>query len=208
MKVEYFFASYSAFAYIGNEELHRIASRHNLEIRYVPFDLRATLPAAGATPMPERSQAHKDYFFGREISRTAEYRGLEILDFIPTHHANDITLSNCLLIAADQSGADMRKLTNVMMHAHWAKDADLDDEQTLLDICAEADLDGMALMETARTADVLAQYEKNTKEAIERSVFGSPTYFLDGDMFYGQDRLEMMERAIEKPYKGRWPIRG
>jgi 2-hydroxychromene-2-carboxylate isomerase len=48
-------------------------------------------------------------------------------------------------------------------------------------------------------------YEKNTEEAIARSVFGSPTYFVDGDMFYGQDRLEIMERALHTPYQGTWP---
>ncbi|MDE0808541.1 MAG: DsbA family protein, partial [Alphaproteobacteria bacterium] len=48
-------------------------------------------------------------------------------------------------------------------------------------------------------------YEANTKEAIERSVFGSPTYVVDGDMFYGQDRLEMVERALSKPFTTRLP---
>jgi 2-hydroxychromene-2-carboxylate isomerase len=45
----------------------------------------------------------------------------------------------------------------------------------------------------------------NTEEAINRSVFGSPTYFVDGDMFYGQDHLEIVERALQQPFAGRWP---
>jgi 2-hydroxychromene-2-carboxylate isomerase len=51
---------------------------------------------------------------------------------------------------------------------------------------------------------VQRQYQANTDEAIRRSVFGSPTYFVDGDMFYGQDRLEMVERALAKPYARSW----
>ena len=53
----------------------------------------------------------------------------------------------------------------------------------------------------AETPEINAVYEANTDEAIERSVFGSPTYFVDGDMFYGQDHLELVERALERPYK-------
>ena len=62
-------------------------------------------------------------------------------------------------------------------------------------------LDGAALLAKAGSAEIKAQYERNTGEAIERSVFGSPTYFADGDMFYGQDRLELVERALKQPYK-------
>jgi len=51
---------------------------------------------------------------------------------------------------------------------------------------------------------VRAVYEANSKEAVERSVLGSPTYFVDGDMFYGQDHLEMVERACVKPYANTW----
>ena len=51
----------------------------------------------------------------------------------------------------------------------------------------------------------IAQYQANTEEAVARSVFGSPTHFVDGDMFYGQDRLHMVERALSKPYAGTWP---
>jgi 2-hydroxychromene-2-carboxylate isomerase len=52
---------------------------------------------------------------------------------------------------------------------------------------------------------VQATYETNTEEAIRRSVFGSPTYFVDGDMFYGQDHLAQVERALRQPYAGDWP---
>ena len=57
------------------------------------------------------------------------------------------------------------------------------------------------LLTAAETPEINAVYEANTDEAIERSVFGSPTYFVDGDMFYGQDHLELVERALQRPYK-------
>ena len=57
----------------------------------------------------------------------------------------------------------------------------------------------------ATSPEVAAIYEANTAEAIERSVFGSPTYFVDGDMFYGQDHLELVARALKQPFQGVWP---
>ena len=61
------------------------------------------------------------------------------------------------------------------------------------------------VLAAAETPAIVAIYETNTDEAIRRSVFGSPTYFVDGDMFYGQDHLSFVERAIKQPYKGNWP---
>ena len=66
-------------------------------------------------------------------------------------------------------------------------------------------IDPAPLLERALSPQVQAIYRTNTEEAIRRSVFGSPTYFVDGDMFYGQDRLEMVERALRLPYEGKWP---
>ena len=53
--------------------------------------------------------------------------------------------------------------------------------------------------------EIQAIYAANNEEAIRRSVFGSPTFFIDGDMFYGQDQLDLVERALEKPFAGTWP---
>ena len=67
------------------------------------------------------------------------------------------------------------------------------------------DLDPTPLLDNALSPDVQRIYQANTEEAIQRSVFGSPTYFVDGDMFSGQDHLEMVERALQRPYAGIWP---
>jgi len=207
MNIEYFFASYSAYAYLGNSEFHAIAKRNNATIIYRPFDLRAVMGVSGSQAFKDRSRAHKEYFFGREMTRWAEHRNLPIMDGIPTHHGNDITVSNCLLIAADQAGLDMEKLTDEMMRAHWVDDADMASVEDLTKICTAVGIDITPLLDAVRTDTVIARYNENTTDATERHVFGSPTYFLGDDMFYGQDRLELVERATKTPYKGKWPLR-
>ncbi|OUR78657.1 hypothetical protein A9Q83_07225 [Alphaproteobacteria bacterium 46_93_T64] len=207
MEIEYFFASYSAYAYLGAAELAAITKRTGAKVIYKPVDLRAVMPAAGSQSFAERSQFHKDYFFGREMVRWAEHRDLPIMNGIPTYHGNDITLSNCLLIAADKAGLDMEKLTGEMMRAHWVDDADLASATDLKKICAAVEIDAKPLFDTANDPDIVNTYKEYTDDAIKRGVFGSPTYFVADDMFYGQDRLELVERALHKPYNGKWPIR-
>lgn len=203
--IEYFYAGYSAFAYIGSAELQRIAQEAGCEIDHRPIDLRQVVARSGTIPPPERTEAHRDYYFGREIIRWAEHRNIPVMSGKPTHHDNDITLSNCMLIAGQLQGVDMDRLSHEMLKAHWVDDYDLDNRDDLMRIGQAAGIDPVPLLDTAMTATVRDIYEKNTKEAIARSVFGSPTYFVEGDMFYGQDHLELVARALETPYRGRWP---
>ena len=88
---------------------------------------------------------------------------------------------------------------------NWKDDADLAERETLAWLAQTVDIDPGPLLEAALSDTVQSVYRANTQEAIDRSVFGSPTYFVEGDMFYGQDHLEMVEKALVKPYAGRWP---
>ena len=119
----------------------------------------------------------------------------------PTKHWADMTLVNCMLIAAARADADANSLAHAMLQGHWRDNADLSDRDTLVALARGIDVDPDPLLTAAETPEINAVYEANTDEAIERSVFGSPTYFVDGDMFYGQDHLELVERALERPYK-------
>ena len=105
-----------------------------------------------------------------------------------------------------EQGQDIAELAHAMMESHWRDDTDLADRETLATLATGVGLDPEPLLEAALSDPVQAIYKANTQEAIDRSVFGSPTYFVDGDMFYGQDHLELVERALQKPFAGDWPI--
>lgn len=205
--IEYFYAAHSAFAYLGSARLMQIAEAAGRTILHKPVDLRRVVAEAGAGPFGERTKAHYDYFFGREIERWSEYRNAPVLGRMPTHHRNDITLPNCTLIAGQVEGLNIDRLAHAMLESHWRDDADLADPETLQRIAASVDIDGVSLLAAAGSDEVRAIYAANTEEAIRRSVFGSPTYFVDGDMFYGQDHLELVERALRQPFAGTWPPR-
>lgn len=198
--IEYFYAAHSAYAYLGSAKLMEIAREAGATILHRPNDLRKVVPAAGSTPIGKRTAAHRAYFFGREIQRWSEERNAPWLGCHPTHHHNDIGLPNCFLIAGMKAGHTIDMLAHTLLEAHWRDDADLADEATLLRLADKVGLDGKPMLAAAKTAPVQALYAQYTEEAIDRSVFGSPTYFVDGDMFYGQDRLELVARALKQPY--------
>jgi 2-hydroxychromene-2-carboxylate isomerase len=202
--IVYFYAAHSAFAYIGSAAFAAVAAAAGRRIEHRPYDLRSALLAIGPGATGNLTFARQAYFFGREIERAAEMRGVPLLKRIPTHHHKDIGLPNRLLIAAKQSGRSIDGLAHALMQAHWVEDADLSDAATLVALAGTCGFDGAALVAASGHADVVAEYAANTEAAIARPIFGSPTYIVDGDMFYGQDRLDMVARALHIPFKQEW----
>jgi 2-hydroxychromene-2-carboxylate isomerase len=203
--IEYFYSAHSAFAYLGSARLIEIAGETGRTIVHKPVNLNEVVAASSATGFHERSPAHRTYYFAREIERWAEYRKVPFKLGIPSNHRNDMTLVNSMLVAGAMQGDNVDQLAHACLEAHWSRHADLADEVVLAGIAESAGFDPVALMESARSPDVVAAYAANTAEAIERSVFGSPTYVIDGDMFYGQDRLELVLRAHSQPFANNWP---
>jgi 2-hydroxychromene-2-carboxylate isomerase len=203
-EIEYFYSVQSAFAYLGSTRFMTIAKAARRRIAPRPIDLRRVVAEAGSVPFGKRSKAHAAYFFGREIERWSEARGAPTVPGIPTHHAKDPALANGMLIAGLGSGIDIDRLAHAMLEAHWRDDADLADRPTLAAIGRAVGIDPEPLLDRAFSPEARQVYQANTDEAIRRSVFGSPTYVVDGDMFYGQDRLEMVARALDRPYPTKW----
>ncbi len=203
--LKYFYSAHSIFAYLGSAQLMAIAKAAGVTIVHKPVDLLRVMVESGAGSTRERGDRHRDYYFGREIERWAEWRNTPIMTGMPTHHWNDTTLCNCMLIAGIENGHNVDQLAHRMLEAHWRDDADLANHETLTRLANEIDLNPTPLLHAALSSEISAIYLANTEEAIRRSVFGSPTYFVGGDMFYGQDHLELVERALKQPFAGIWP---
>ncbi len=195
--IEYFYSAHSAYAYLGAWELARIAAKTGWQVQHRPFDFLPVMAAAGGLPFRARTQAHVDYFFGRDMQRWAQWRDLPMIGHRPTFHDNPLALPNGVIIAA---GKDADAISRAILQAHWRDDADIADPDVLHALAQGCGLNAEALLAAAQSDTVRDVHRANTDEAIARSVFGSPTYFVRGDMFYGQDRLMMVERAIAEPF--------
>jgi 2-hydroxychromene-2-carboxylate isomerase len=207
-EIEYFYSAHSAYAYFGSALFMKIAAAAGRRIVHKPVDLDRVLQGCASTAFKERSVAYRNYFFNREMERWVQYRGIPHLGHRPTRHHHSPDLANRMLIAAIGAGRNVDRLAHRMLEGHWAEDADLGDPDTLVALAAAVGEDGETLLGAARDKPAVDAYDANTREAIARSVFGSPTYFVDGDMFYGQDRLELVERALREPFADTWPAIG
>ena len=199
-EIEYFYSAHSAFAYIGSEKLYEICSRHQCALIHRPIALSPVIEQVGAPPFAGRTQAHVDYFFGREIERWAEFRRVPFVPYRPTHHDNPLELASGLLIAAMDQGLNIDLLVHAVLQAHWRDDIDLADAEALARCAESVGVDPEPLLQKAMAPDIQARFDRNTQDAIARNVFGSPTYVVNGDSFYGQDHLELIDHALRRPF--------
>ncbi|MEZ5739013.1 MAG: 2-hydroxychromene-2-carboxylate isomerase [Burkholderiaceae bacterium] len=205
--IEYFYSTHSAFAWLGSKALSEIAARQRRVLVHRPFDLRRLFVAIGHEPTGSINDARRRYFFGREIERWAQYRSVPVLGRTPTWHHHDLALSSGVMLAAIEQAERVDQLAHAMLCAHWQHDADLASEADLARIIQAVGLAPAGLLARAVAPDIVARYHANTDEAIARSLFGSPTYVVDGDPFYGQDRLELVEQACTTRFTDTWQHR-
>lgn len=198
--IEYFYSTRSIYAHFGARRIVELARRFQRPLVHRPIDLSKVVPAAGSQPFDQRDQRLKAYHFGREIERWSEYLGIPAL-VDPAHHYGDRTWSAGFVIVAQQLRLDVDALHEAILRALWQDDRDIADPEMLAIVARNAGVDPMPLLARAQSADVQAEFARNTEDAIARGVLGSPTYVVDGDMFYGQDRLMMVERALQQPFK-------
>ncbi|MEL6466838.1 MAG: 2-hydroxychromene-2-carboxylate isomerase [Pseudomonadota bacterium] len=196
----YYYSAHSAFAYLGSARVMEICATHHLTLVHRPIPLSPVVEAQGSLPFHKRTQAHVDYFFGREIERWAEFRDVPVVSFRPTYHDADYTLASRMILALGDRGAQVDAFSHAILEAHWRDDADLSDETTMSALAYSLGHKPDALIARARSVEVADTYQANADAALEAGVLGSPTYVLGEEMFYGQDRLEMLERAIKRPF--------
>ena len=198
--IEYVYSAHSAFAYLGSTKLAQICAAHDVTLIHKPILLSPVVEAQGSLPFAARTQAHVDYFFGREIERWAEYRGVPIINYRPTHHDADYSLASGMIIALGETGAAADAFAHAVLEAHWRDDIDLSSPSALAAVAQKLGHDAQSLVARGASNACQDQLQANNAWARENNVFGSPTYIVDGDPFYGQDRLELVERALAEPF--------
>jgi 2-hydroxychromene-2-carboxylate isomerase len=194
--IDYYYALISPWTYLGGPRLEEIARRHGAAIAYKPVALGKVFPVSGGLPLAKRAPQRQAYRLV-ELARWRDFLGVP-LNLKPRFFPADETLAAGMVIAARRQGLDCGRLSNAILRGVWAEERDIADAATLKAIAAENALDGDALMAAAADPAVTAEYEANTQEAIDRGVFGAPSYVYKDELFWGQDRLDFLDRALAK----------
>jgi 2-hydroxychromene-2-carboxylate isomerase len=115
----------------------------------------------------------------------------------PKYFPVDANPASLMIIAARQQGLDALRLTQRILRAVWVEEVNIADTDTIIGLADELEMDGKALVEASGGPDIATQYEHDTQHAIQRGVFGVPTYAIDDELFWGQDRLDFIKRKLE-----------
>jgi 2-hydroxychromene-2-carboxylate isomerase len=195
--VDYYFATISPFMYLGHERFAAIAARHGATIAVKPINLGEVFPVSGGLPLSKRAPQRQAYRLV-ELERWSDHLKIT-LNCRPRFFPVNGDLAASWILAAQEQGIDAAMaLTGGVGRAIWAQERDVASESTLLGIAEELHLDAAALARRAATPEILARYKAHTEEAIERKVFGAPTYIYRDELFWGQDRLDFLDRALAK----------
>lgn len=193
--IEYFYWLNSDWALLGADRLKELAQRHDVQVNYKPVDLPHVYSRTGGVLLSQRSPERQAYRVA-ELKRWCRKLGFA-LNVAPKYMCPNADLASCLVIAAGLHGYDVHELSNAILRAQWCEERDVSSEEVLRSIASSLRLPTDALMNLARDDATVASYRRNTEEAVSYGVFGSPSYVLDGELFWGQDRLDMLDEAIE-----------
>lgn len=193
--IDYYLSLISPWSYLGHERLIKMAQDSGATINIWPVDYSVIFPSTGGIPLPKRSKQRKDYRM-QELRRWREHLNVQ-LNLEPKHFPVSDKLAATMVVNLREIDTNAAvQFAGACLKACWLQEHDISDRETLLAIAEENNLDGDALLSNSESA--LQTITQDSERAVELGVFGAPSYRLGEQLFWGQDRLEFLERALQK----------
>jgi 2-hydroxychromene-2-carboxylate isomerase len=194
--VQYYFAPQSPWTYLGHLRFWDIARKHGAQIEVLPVDLGGKVfPLSGGLPLGKRAPQRQAYRLV-ELKRYSEYLHAPLNPqpkFFPV--AGDDAAKLIIAVGLHDGVHAAMHIADAVLRAVWVEERNIADETTLATLLKEREL-GARRLEDAHSQAVAERYEANTQRAIEAGVFGAPSYVIDGEIYWGQDRLGFVERRL------------
>jgi 2-hydroxychromene-2-carboxylate isomerase len=196
--VDYFMTPVSPFVYMGHARFREICAKHQAKINLRVMDLGKVFPASGGLPLKDRPPQRRAYRM-MELKRWRDFLGVP-LNPEPKHFPVPAEPAATLILAVLERHGTSAALdvAGDCGRAVWAEERNLGEANVLAEIAGARQLDAAQLLEHARSAEVAARYIQHSQEAIARNVFGAPTFIYQDELFWGQDRLEFLDRALAR----------
>lgn len=192
--IDYYFAPISGYAYLGHRPFMALLADTGAQVRFRPMEIGKVFAATGTTPPAAQSDVRKSYRM-QDQARLAAAQGLT-MRATPAHWPTAPGLASRAIVAAGVLGLDQGAATFACLHAVWAEDRDIADPDQLRAALDAAGLPAAQVMAETATPDIARAADDCTEAAIAAGVFGSPTYVLGRERFWGQDRLDLLRAAL------------
>ena len=194
--IDYYFATVSPYAYLGHDRLNAIANKYGATVAVKPINLGEVFPVSGGLPLSKRAPQRQAYRLV-ELARWSQYLGKPMVIQPKFFPVNGDLAAYWILAALERGSTQAMKLAGAVGRAIWEQDRNIADGATMQAIALECGLPA-ALAARAQAREIAEKYAALTREAIARGVFGAPTYVVEDELFWGQDRLDFLDRKMAK----------
>ncbi len=192
--IDYYHFLISPWSYLAIGRFNEVAARHNAKVNYKPIAVMPTFEKMGGVP-PAKRHPSRQRLRMDELKRWSKFLNVP-MNFTPAFFPAGCSLASKMVLAAGNDNLNAGALSDAVLTAVWNKEKNVADEAVIVDIANTCDLDGQALLTAAKSDALNDQFLAVTDEAHNGDVFGSPTYVYNGEIFWGQDRLDFLDRAL------------
>jgi 2-hydroxychromene-2-carboxylate isomerase len=196
LHVDYYVSLNSPWTHLGAGRIEAMTARHGASLRVHPVDFGTIFPASGGLPLPKRAPQRQAYRL-MELRRWRDTLGIPI-NIQPRHFpAREQPAASCVIAVRETIGdAQAVGLAHRILKALWEEEKDTGDTATLAGLISEVGLDADALLALAAEPRWAERRASDSEAALARGVFGAPTFVIGDEIFWGQDRLEFVERRL------------
>jgi 2-hydroxychromene-2-carboxylate isomerase len=198
LHIDYYASLNSPWTHLGAARIEAMAMANGASLRIYAVDFGAIFPASGGLPLPKRAPQRQAYRL-QELARWREHLGIPI-NIQPKHFPANELAAGCCVIGLRETVGDQPaiRLAHRVLKALWQEEKDTGDRDTLAGLIRDVGLDPAGVLPMADDPRWAARREEDTKAALARGVFGAPSYVIGDEIFWGQDRLEFVQRRLAR----------
>lgn len=198
LHIDYYASLNSPWTHLGAPRVEAMAMANNATLRIFPVDFGAIFAQSGGLPLPQRSPQRQAYRL-QELQRWRDHLGIPIRIKPKFFPASEQLTSACVIALRETVGDQPAiKLAHRVLKAVWQEESNPGEAATLATLISEIGQDADRLMKLGNDPRWAEQRLADTKAALDRGVFGAPSYVIGEDIFWGQDRLEFVERRLAR----------